>query len=238
MSSVWCKKSALGAIVGFVSIAMVSGVSQAGSLVLGTSGWSASWDDALDGRLGLAVDGESADSVFIQKFLTLRPEDINLVEMATDPVVITFQRTSVNAVPFIVFNDENVVNQTGFPWVGFRFIIEPTSGEVAFDAGRTDVSPPGAGFSIDPFTTHQYSQNNTVLELGGGIVPENLPQNIWSPGMAQGELAINTVAQPNELNSFTFSEQALIIPLPAAAWSGMIGLALLALGKPLRRLFA
>lgn len=205
--------------------------------MLGTSGWTASWDDSLDSRLSLVVDGETVDSVFVEKFLTLLPEDVNEAAGATDPIVITFQRTSTNATPFIVINDENVVNQTGVPWSGFRFVIEPTTGQVAFDAGRTDVSPPGSGFSIDPFTTHQYSVNNTVLELGGGVVPANLPQNVWQPGAAQGELAINTVALPNQLSSFTFTEQALfVVPLPAAAWTGLMGLAMVGGVTTLRRL--
>jgi hypothetical protein len=203
----------------------------AGSLVLGNSGWVATWSDP---NLGLAVDFQSQDAVWIEKFAVFTEESVNPAGFV-NPVNIVFQKISTNAVPYIIINDEMIVNQTGWDWIGFRFMLLPTDGSVQFDAGRTDIAPPGGGFSIEPFTTHQYSQNNTILELGGGVVPSwPIGQNVWFPGATSGELAINT-ANGVELTAFALKEQPLIIPLPAAAWSGLSGLIGLALLKSRRK---
>lgn len=222
---------------------------RAGSLALGTSGWTASWDNALDSRLSLVVDGESSDSVFVEKFATFTTSDVNSAG-GPSGLVITLQKTSVNAKPFIVIDNEAIVNNTGQDWNGFSFIIQPPTGAVAFDAGKTNVSPPGTGgFSIDPFTTASYSASNTRLDVGGGTVGSTVPNNTWFPGQASGELTINTAAQPNTLSAFFFKElpsfgtgptPGPVIPLPPAAWSGLsglLGLALVGTRKHLRKLF-
>lgn len=219
-------------------LAMVAGVgllaagAQAGSLVLGNSGWTASWDASLDSRLGLNVEAETANSVFVEKFATFT--DANAMD-------ITFTRTAgVSALPFIVINDEMVVNQTGQDWTSFRFTLAPSSGGLAFDAGQTAISPPGSGFSIDPFSASAYSAGNTVLDVSGGTVSAVLGSNVWMPGVRSGGLAINS-GGANGPASFVLSEQpGNIIPLPAAAWSGLsglLGLGLIGSRKQLRKLF-
>lgn len=242
------KKASLAALA-VAGLAVGASSAQAGSLALGTSGWTASWSNALDTRLSLVVDSESADSVFIEKFATFTTSDVNSGGGASG-LVITFQKTSTNAKPFIVIDNEAIVNNTGQTWNGFSFILQPPTGDVAFDTGKTNVSPPGTGgFSIDPFTTASYSNNDTMLTVGGGSIGSTIPGNTWFPGQASGELAIDTDAGSNSLDTFFLKELPTIgpgpgpgpiIPLPAAAWSGLsglIGLAVVSSRKHLRKLF-
>jgi len=249
MNANWFRNVSL-AMLAVAGLAVSS--AQAGSTQLGNSGWTASWDNSFDSRLDLSVDFESTDTVFLEKFVTFNTSDINESGGFIDPVVITFQQTSANAKEWLVLNDETVTNQTGLDWNGFKFTIldgsTGTSQDVQFDEAKTNLGD-NAGFSINPFTTFQYSDNHQVLELGGGTVPTSPPfgPNVWFPGVEAGGLYIHASAIRDELRTFTLKETPLpggpgnIIPLPAAAWSGLSGLAGLALigsRKTLKKLFA
>jgi len=245
----WFRNASL-ALLAVAGLAVSS--AQAGSTQLGNSGWSASWDDSYDSRLDLNVQFESTDTVFLQKFVTFVADDLNESGEFIDPVSIVFQQTSANAKPWLVFNDEEVVNQTGLDWNGFQFTVldgnTGTSQDVQFDQAKTDLGN-NAGFSINPFTTFEFRDNNQVLELGGGTVPTSPPfgPNVWFPGAESGGLYIHATQITDVLRTFKLEEKPLpggpgnIIPLPAAAWSGLSGLAGLALigsRKTLKKLFA
>lgn len=237
------KKLSLAVLAGLSGLIAANGA-QAGSLALGNSGWTASWHSSDDGRLGLNVDGETCDTVYIEKHVTFYGSDLNESGAFIDPVVITFQQTSANAAQYIVINDEAVTNRTGQDWTGFRMTLLPSDGSVHFDPILSDIRPPGSGFSIDPFTTHDFSLNDSIFTVGGGVVPSApIGTNTWYPGAVSGNLVIDTNkgAFCNEA-VFSLKEQPLTaIPLPAAAWSGLTGLAGLALvgsRKKLRSLLA
>jgi len=244
MFSKWMKKASL-IVLGGVAALATGATAQAGSLQLGNSGWTASWATFRDPYLALNVDFESTDSVYIEKKMNFQPSDVDASGLFINPVVIVFQQTSANALPFIVINDEQLINNTGVTWNGFKFTILGGTPGATFDAGRTDVSPPGAGFSLDPFTNGTYSQGDTILTVGqGGNIPDG---GVWFPGAQSGGLAISALPMSDLSGAFTLKEQPLIggvpnvIPLPAAAWSGLTGLAGLALvatRKHLGRLFA
>lgn len=243
MISSWLKKASV-TVVAVAGLGLVAPSVQAGNITLGTSGWVASWDSSLDSRLGLNVEGETTDSVFVEKFATFTAGDINSDGGFVNPMAIVFQKVSPSAKPFIIINDEMVVNQTGVDWNGFRFIILPSNGSVVFDAGQTDIAPPGSGFSIDPFTASAYNANNTQLDVSGGVVGSVAPNNVWTPGVASGQLVINTAATTTNLTAWALKEMpqvGFVIPLPAAAWSGLsglLGLAVIGSRKHLRKLFA
>jgi len=225
-------------LAGLASLS-ISAAAQAGTVQLGNSGWSATWSSSQDAKLSLNVDFESADTVFIEKFLQVLPGDLDPGGFF-NPAVVVFQQTASNAKPFIVINDEQVVNASGVAWNGFTMTILGGPG-VSFDAGRTDISPPGAGFSIDPFTTYSFTNGDTLLNVSGATIPSGpaIPgpgdPNVWLPGARSGGLAI--VASPLVgsvgLRSFSFKETpstgAIAIPLPAAVWTGLSGLFALAL---------
>lgn len=243
MGSSFIKKVSLAAVAGLAVTAAGSAVAQAGSLQLGNSGWTASWDSSQDSHLGLAVDYEANDAVYIEKFITFYPSDFNESGEFINPVVISFQQSGPSATPYIVLNDESLVNRSGADWNGFKFTVLGGANQgqsSSFDVTKTGIGTPN-GFSIDPFTTANYTQGNTILTVGGGTVPtQPIGQNVWFPGTAHGGLVIYTAGN----DSFTLKEQPSVgpnppvIPLPAAFWSGisgLVGLGLLGSVKRLRR---
>jgi hypothetical protein len=230
MSSSWLSKASLAVVAGLAVTAAGAVEVQAGSLQLGSSGWTASWDASQDSHLSLAVDSVSSDAVYIEKFINFTPSDFNESGDFINPVVITFQSSGSGATPYVILNDESLVNNTGSDWSGFKFTLlsgQNNGQSVAFDPAQTGIGTP-TGFTISPFTTHEYSQDNTILNVGGGTVPaQPVGQNVWFPGTDMGGLVINSAGN----DAFTLKEQPTtgktppyVIPLPAAAWSGLSGL--------------
>jgi len=161
-----------------------------------------------------------------------------------DPLEIVFSQIASNAVPNIAIDDENVLNNTGSTWTGFRFIVEGglmNNGTVPkFDTAAS------AGFSTGPFPTQTFSADAKELDATGGTLPSGVfPANLFQPGKASGELVI--AADPftagSMRQSFVFKEQpiASVIPLPAAAWtslSGLLGLGLISNAKGIKKLLS
>jgi hypothetical protein len=245
MTAKFMKKASLAVLVGAASLAVAGPSAEAGTVQLGNSGWSASWDASWDPYVGVNVDFQSSDTVFIEKFVNYTSAQLNAGFI--NGVDIVFQQTSANAVQFIVLNDEQLVNNTGVSWIGFQMLVDPVfGGGVKFDTGKTDISPPGSGFSIDPFTQHTWSNGDATLDVSGGVIPSGPPvpgpgtSNVWFPGARSGGLAI--IANPSQVGTAAFRlKETPIIPLPMAAWSGLsglAGLALLAAGKRIRRVLA
>jgi hypothetical protein len=197
----------------------------AGTIILGNSGWSATWSSSRDPVLSMNVDFETSDAIFVEKQLSVQPGDINPAGFF-DPVVIIFQQISSNPKRYIVINDEQVVNLSGVDWTGFTMTL--LGGAAKFDPVLTGLNTPD-GFSIDPFTTGVFSAGDTVLQVSGGTVPSSpAPNNTWFPGAQSGALWV--IGAPgvgaDGLTAFSFKEQpeGLVIPLPAAVLSGLTGL--------------
>ncbi len=217
---------------GVVVSAVALGTAQnanAGSMVLGDSGWTASWSNTFDPYIGLAVDySDGANAVYIEKFVNFTSAFMNNVGFY-DPAVITFQPNNATPAAKIVLSDEVLVNSTGSAWTNFVMTI--LDGATKFDTAAS------AGFDIAPFTSANYSGGDTVLTLSGGSVADGA---VFMPGFP-GELVILT-----DGTNFTLKEQPRIgtgpgpvIPLPAAAWtglSGLLGLGLLGSLKAIRRM--
>ncbi len=202
-----------------------------GSQQLIDSGWTASWDDNFDGLIDISVDGYSDGAVFIEKFVNYTPDFINPQGGFIDPAVITFQqRQGVQSyASSIVLSDEQLVNNTGRDWDGFRMFL---MGNATFDPTNS------AGFSIDPFTISSFTPDNKEFDVTGGIVPDG---SVWRPGAVAGALWINANPDQRGLGTFVLKEQPQAIPLPAAAWSGLgglVGLALIGSRRKLRELVA
>lgn len=225
-----------------VSVAVVAAVAglfavqsaNAGSVILGNSGWLASWDASLDGTVAINYDFESSRAVYIEKFINFTRQS-DLLAGSVDPVAIVFTRVLTNATPYIVMNDEILINNTGLDWTGFEFTLLPGNSSLVFDQALTEVAPPGNGFSIGPFTTHTYNASSTILTVGGGMVGTQPGQNIWFPGTVSGGLAIQTNASGSQVGSFTLKEMPIVVPSPMAAWGGLVGLAVLGVCKRFRK---
>jgi len=204
-----------------------SSMSQAAIVPLGTSGWTASWDNSLDPILSIVVDSQNATEVHIEKIAQFLPPPVG---QQIAPIVITFTQTAANAVPNIVIDDEAITNQTGINWTDFHMELTD-GGDAAFNPGLTAASggPPPIGFSIAPFTTAAFSGGpagpNTILNIAGGVVPNG---TTWFPGAgANGDGSLYITATPHTSQPFeVFTlKEVPSVPEPGIA-AGCIGLGL------------
>lgn len=135
--------------VGFLAGALAFGSNaQAGSLVLGNSGWRASWSSSFDNAdytyVTLTVLAETDSTVVIQKTAVFAdgPDQHGLIA----PIEINFEQTRADAAKNIVVTSESVTNASGVDWNSFQFIIEDgttdTSADTSFDITRTFGSVP------------------------------------------------------------------------------------------------
>lgn len=213
----------VGAVAAFL---LFSSNVMADTVVLGNSGWEASWDSSLDPYVEIIVDLVTPDAVFIQK----AAEFIQPPGPGGFPsIAITFRQIDANAVSQIVINDEIITNSTGFDWTDFHFeLIDGL--DAVFNRVLTDGSAGGNGFNTSPFDNQTWSADLQALTVDGfglgpggsdAIVPSG---STWFPGggAADGELYIDVVPQPQApFTVFTLKET----PTPEPA-----SLVLLALG--------
>ena len=180
------------------------GSAHAGSIVLGSSGWQASWDPSLDGRVQIVLDAVTADTVLIQKLaeFTQGPG----IGGIYPPVIVTFQQIAPTSVRNIVIADEVLTNSTGTTWTDFHMTLVD-HGDATFNPTSTF----GSGFTYNPFSNLVFSPDNTQLDLfGGGTVPNG---GTFGPGIGNGELYINV--NPSSVAPFTtFSLKEFPTPEP------------------------
>jgi hypothetical protein len=191
---------------------------------LGTSGWTASWDNSLDPVLSVVVDSQNATEVRIEKFVQFLPPPVG---QPIQPIVITFQQTQANAVPHIVIEDEAVTNQTGVTWTDFHMELTD-SGDAFFNPALTAASggPPPIGWSIAPFTTAVFSAGpsgpNTLLDIAGGAVPNNTS---WFPGAGiNGDGALYITTNPHPQAPFTVFTLKEVPSVPEPISLSLVGL--------------
>jgi len=204
-----------------------------------SAGWTVSVPDVDAGNVNLRFSSESGNRFFFIKDATFNNN--------TDPLVLTFDKTDPNAKDLVIQN-ENLTNHSGADWTGFRTILSSgsVSGTPNFSFVTSDNQPGLGDFSIDPFTSFQFLSSNTELFVNGGTVAAN---GVWHPGSQSGTgLAIVTSASTN--THFSLKEIPIggtgggggtVVPLPAAAWTGLstlLGLGLLSGTRKLYRRIA
>jgi hypothetical protein len=210
-----------------------AGVAQAGSVALGTSGWTATFPDNFD-SVALTVQGQDATTVYIRKTATFGTFDF---------LPIVFQQTSATALPRIAIESEGLTNNTGSAWGGFQWAIlgssTGTDADAQFNVTDSNLGQP-TGFSIAPFTDFAFTDNSgtgsasqpLVLTVSGGGTVANGALYEPGDGVGDGSLVIN--AAPNASGDYTFALKERpttgetpppnVIPLPAAVWSGLSSL--------------
>jgi len=206
--------------VATAALMLCAGRAAAGLVVLGNSGWTASWAPALDPFLEIHLDGEAADTVIVEKTAEFTGAPAGGIFPSLDVV---FTQTSAVAAHNIIITDEIIVNHTGSPWSDFHMDIlgnPPTNVNVAFDPAAS------AGFSIAPFTASNFASSNTVFNVFGGTVPNG---GIWFPGVAAGQLAIH-------VNTLSLNQTFTLRETPTPAPGAIALLAMSAIfGAPRRR---
>jgi hypothetical protein len=226
-------------LVAAIGLSISPPSASAGSLVLANSGWTASWDSSLDPYLSLAVDLDAPDnSVLIEKSINFTSAAVN-ENGSINGAAVVFQQTAADAKRLIIVTDESITNNTGTAWTSFRMsILDGSTGTTAdtrFDPAATGIGTTG-GLNVSPFTSASFSQNDQILDLSGGSVANG---STWGPGQGvdNGELVIIAlpVSGTTGLRTFALVEQPNggvtppVIPLPAAAWTGLSGLVALGL---------
>jgi hypothetical protein len=211
-------------------------------VVLGNSGWQASWDSSLNPFVDVAVDAVTENAVFIQK----TAEFIQGKVPAGFPTIpITFTQIKADAVKQIVINDEVITNSTGSDWTGFQFQLLDGN-DVAFNPDMTNASAGGNGFSSSPFDNQIFGPDNQAylvdglgLSSGGGnaVIADGTQ---WFPGDGahDGELYIDVVTGDGSLEDpftvFTLKETPSFVPEPSTiCLLVMGGLILLSSSTPL-----
>jgi hypothetical protein len=195
-------------------------------------GWIATWDDGDD--IVLSVSRIIDDTIYLEKFVTFTDPPVNQI---IPPATIVFEQVSADALPYIAIADDIVINNTGFGWIAFRFVVEPVQGgQPRFDRERTALGQP-EGFAIDPFSGFEYLDGDQVLEVSDGLIPpEPIGANIWFAGVGPGALYIQASPGTGEQLSQIVLHQIPIIPLPPAGWAGLFTLGGLAAVGMFRRL--
>jgi hypothetical protein len=223
---------ATAAVAAFLSV----GTASARTVDLSAYGWAAATDNNVD--LTILSAGSNGLVLRLQKFADFTEPKLD--SNTFQPLSIVFRQLSSSAAPSIVIEEENVLNDTGETWGGFRFLLE---GGVNGNTPKFDTSA-SSSFATNPFNDKVFKNNDKeLLVTGGSLSSGNFPTNLWQPGRTDGALYINA----NPLSSgalkqtFVFKEQPILIPLPAAAWtslSGLVAVGLLVGAKQARRILA
>lgn len=209
------RRAAFGALV---ALAIAAPHALGGSVEFG--GWRANWEN---GRIDIKVDTVTKDYALIQVFKDFVEPPRNGV---FPPLLIDFLQINPdpNTVPRIIINDETISNQTGVPWTDFHWTVA-NMGDAWFNV------PLSAAFDVRPFRSKRFSDpgnvfndpNNKATDLDAfdGVVPAN---GSFFPGLAGGELVIDTNLTPQYPVSFTLKEYptpepgSILLLSLASAW--------------------
>ncbi len=202
---------------------------RAASLVLGTSGWTATYPDDVT----LIIQGEDASTIYVRKITPY-------TSLNASPI--TFAQTSATALPQIGIESEALTNASGSDWNQFTWTIDDNDDLARFNQTDSRVGQ-ADGFTVDPFTAFDFTDELNLI-VSGGVIPTGAT---FTPGSAPDDGSLLILAAPNTeanrhftLNGTPFSEAdhpvipdqptppLAAIPLPAAFWSGSSCLALLA----------
>jgi hypothetical protein len=183
------------------------------TVVLGTSGWQATWDSSLDPYVSIIVDQETADAVYIQKSAEfIQPPGPG----GFPPIPILFQQIAWPAVTQIVIDDEIITNSTGVDWNDFHWDL--LDGPDAWF-----VDGPSFFFSTTPLDNQYFTPDARSFwvdgfGLGGGGSDAYIANgSVWFPGNGaqDGQLPIGVA--PHESMPYTaFTLKETPTPEPAS----------------------
>ena len=192
--------------------ALCLSVSAQGDVIIDLGG---GWEATIfNEQVDLVVDffDFDKDIIVLQKFANFI--EIDKKTGLPAPLSIAFAQIAPDdeTVSHIVLTDAFIFNNTGVNWSTFREML--LGGHVAFD-------PEASGdFSIDPFTTMTFIDDNTEVIFGGGTV---LDGTIWTPGVDSGALVINVDLSRDDPVKFVLKE----LPIPAPGVTALVACGLL-----------
>src|SRR5690349_7521156 len=208
-------RQTFGAMILVSSLAVTSALTtsvHAGVTVLGDSGWQARWDNSVNGQVDIDFIEVVGNTVFIQKSAEFKDPAVN---GSFAPIVITMEQIGASTINRFVMDDEIITNSTGSTWTGFMMKAN-NNPNVHFNPEATLASggPGPIGFSIAPFTTAVYENDNKVLNISGGLLTSG---DIWYPGIAAngGQLVVDVQSGGiGDFQSFHLTEKPMATVVP------------------------
>ncbi len=150
--------------------------------------------------IGLFVDTSNADKLVLEK---------TAIFNSISGLVITFDKVSSGAPSSIQINTENITNHTGSDWGAFIMALINTGNTTAT---FTSILPGGTGFGSGVL-----SSDHTMVTYSGFQGAGDT--SLWS---GPDNLVINFADEAGSV--INFKELPVGVPLPAAAWQGLVGL--------------
>jgi hypothetical protein len=119
----------------------------------------------------------------------------------------------------IEFDNEAITNSGPGAWSGFQFLLLNTGSPMATFAGVSNVFVPPIGTGVDYTSFNLNSAKNNLTYSGS---QGSMTISDWGSSTPGDDLLIDT----NGATSFSFDEVPIgaVVPLPAAAWQGLVGL--------------
>ena len=220
---VWASfRRTMMAIAVAIASASPGNQAQAGTVLLGNSGWQAVWDNSLDPYVSITNIVVEENTIFLTKNAEFIQGPGRDGLFPTIPIV--FQQIAVSSINSIVIEDENILNNTGADWSDFHFQITGIS--ATFNPGLS------SGFDVLPFTSSIFSADNKRLDLDDGTVANG---TAWTPGAGDegGRLWIDVISGGvGQFRFFTLKETPT--PGPTALMVMATGLLFIPIRRRLR----
>jgi hypothetical protein len=216
----WVAVAAIAAVASYGSTSRAASVVKSGDEV---DGWTVTFGP------GISLVNDGYGQLTLEKFAILSPSDYK------KGVLLNFTQASSAPSSTISIATETVTNESGVTWTGFQNILSSplSTGSATFasDFDSTDISP----------FTKAVTTPDTITYSGGTLA--NGKTGIWGDASANDIVIDANPTSSGIGQGFTLKEIPIVtaIPLPSAVWSGLSGLALLAVvgvAKKARRLLA
>jgi hypothetical protein len=222
------KRFAYLAIGGLAALALV-GTAKASTIVQSGQTYDG-WNITLPAGVDMEVDGANTFAITLEK---------QAVFLFNQGLTIQFLQES-GAAQNIQIIDLSLTNATNSPWSGFQELLQTNNASGTGTVTAASFTTTFDASTVGPYFTTSTITNPQEIDFGGGIWP-NAPT---SAQMGVGSTnPINIDASPS-----TDGGQSLItlkeipipasVPVPAALWTGLIGLGLVLVGKKATRKLA
>jgi hypothetical protein len=224
----WIKVVTIAGVSGLT--AMVASPSRAAT-VLASGGTYDGWVVTEATGVSLTADTSNASDLALTKAANFS----NL-----EGLVISFTQVSASAAPTVTFENETLTNNSGSTWGGFQFLIMNPNASAAFVSSATSPFQPAAGYTSGTFASDSVvyagTQANTATSTWGfnstgELVIDANPGKIGTTFDLK-EIPLTTAQLPGASAGgipLPIGSPGAVIPLPAAAWQGSMGLLVLGL---------
>ena len=194
-------------------------------------GWEAILPPGLEDYVDVVDNGTDLIDGDLVNFLTITADFTQGPSNGRFPSIpIAFQQTHENAAEYLVIEEQINFNSSGADWDGFEFTLAG-GGDPVFDLAKTEASggPAPIGYSVAPFTSAQFTDDNTRLAITAGRVDDG---DVWFPGSGEndGQLWIDVTPGPNgDFTNFSFLQRPAAVPEPGTISMLAVGMAIILL---------